>query len=91
MVFVVFDAKTQTNVQVIGQAVDISDESESDTVFTRILEITRSTSQAEVPPISKIFAGRYVAYKINPKQIRYSNYQLHPSPSSETEFITLDF
>lgn len=91
VVLVVFEATTQTNVQVIGEAEDISDEAESHKVFSKILEITRATSQAEVPPMSKLFAGHYVAYKITPKQIRYSNYQLHPSPSTETEFITLEF
>lgn len=88
---VIFEAGTQTNVQVIGQAEDVSNDAESHEVFKKILEITRQTSQAEVPPVSKLFAGNYVAYKIKPKQIRYSNYQLHPSPSVESEFINLEF
>lgn len=92
IVLVVFDAKTQTNLQVIGTVEDISDdEKRAGQVFKKVLEITRQTSQADVPPVSKLFAGNYVAYEIKPKQIRYSNYQLHKSPSLESEFINLEF
>ncbi len=92
VMLVVFDAKTQTNLQVVGKAEDISsDEKRAGHVFKEILEITRQTSQADVPPVSKLFAGSYVAYEIKPKQIRYSTYQLHKSPSLESEFINLEF
>jgi general stress protein 26 len=92
IVLVVFDAKTQTNLQVIGTVEDISDdEKKAGQVFKEVLEITRQTSQADVPPVSKLFAGNYVAYEIKPKQIHYSTYQLHKSPSLESEFINLEF
>lgn len=92
VVLVVFEAKTQTNVQIIGAVEDISgDEKRAGDVFKEVLEITRQTSQADVPPISKLFAGNYVAYEIKPKRIHYSTYQLHKSPSLESEFINLEF
>lgn len=87
----VFEAATQTNVQIAGVAEDISDEMQAHDVFTKVLEVTRATSQADVPPVSKLLAGNYVAYRVNPSQIRYRVYQPLPSPSSETEFITIDF
>ncbi len=69
-----FEAKTQTNVQISGTAQELKDGSDSQNIFQQILEITRKTSGAEVPPVSKLFAGPYVIYKIKPKQINYSVY-----------------
>lgn len=91
IILVVFDVRSQTNVQIFGQAKDVSDDPDSNETFLDILEITRQTSSSEVPPVSKIFAGSYVTYVLNPKQVQYSVYQLHPSPNTETEFITIDF
>lgn len=69
-----FDAQSQTNVQISGSASEVKDKAGSQNIFKEILDITRKNSGAEVPPVSKLFAGPYVVYKIKPKQINYSVY-----------------
>jgi general stress protein 26 len=74
VMLVAFEAKTQTNLQISGSAQELKDGPDSQNIFQQILEITRKTSGAEVPPVSKLFAGPYAVYKIEPKQINYSVY-----------------
>lgn len=74
IMLVAFEAKTQTNVQISGSAYEEKDGPSLQNIFKEILEVTRNTSNAEVPPISKLFAGAYVVYKIKPAQINYSVY-----------------
>jgi hypothetical protein len=48
------------------------------------------TSEAGVPPISKLHAGDYVAYRISPKQIRMAMF-IRPDPGGYELFETIDF
>jgi general stress protein 26 len=88
VMFVAFETKTQTNVQVSGYALEIKDQRDQD-IFKKILEVTRNTSGAEVPPISKLFAGPYAVYEIQPQQISYSVY--NQKDLDMAIFETIDF
>lgn len=69
-VLVVYDAMLQTTVQVTGEAVAVADPAEVNEVFAGILTASIAVSNTSVPPISKLQAGDYVAYRLRPKQVR---------------------
>lgn len=89
VVLVVFEPTKQINVQIYAKAVEVTNEESSGSIFKQILEVTRQTSISEVPPVSKLFAGHYVAYKLVPKKIDYSVYQ--PDPDLKAKFYSIDF
>ncbi len=74
VMLVAFETKTQTNIQISGSAYEEKDGPSSQNIFKEIIEAARKTSNAEVPPVSKLLAGAYAAYKIKPNQINYSVY-----------------
>lgn len=67
---VVYDAQTQTTVQVLGQTKKINDRSKVDDLFTKIIYTSLDTSGNDVPPISHLEEGDYIAYVLEPKQVR---------------------
>jgi general stress protein 26 len=74
VMLVSYDAKSQTNIQVSGKATEVKDESSSKEIFAKIIEATKKVSGADIPPVSKLFAGYYVVYKVEPRFINYSVY-----------------
>lgn len=74
VMLVSYDAKSQTNIQVSGRAVEVKDESGSREIFKNIIDATKKASGVEIPPVSKLLAGPYVVYKIEPRLINYSVY-----------------
>ena len=81
VMLVVYEASSQTTVQVTGHAVNISDLPEGHKVFADTLKSAQQTSDSAIPPISKLDAGRYYAYKIVPEQIRMAVFA-RPDPGS---------
>jgi len=86
---VAYEASSQTTVQITGIAEDISDTPEANEVFSNTLKAAIRTSEAGVPPISKLYAGHYVAYRIKPKQIRMAVF-IRPDPGGYDIYETLD-
>lgn len=74
VMLVVFDPATQTVAQVIGKAVEITDGYDINAVAAAIFMTSIKTSQGGLPPIAKLPAGTYVAFKIEPDQIRLATY-----------------
>ena len=66
----VYEAETQTTVQVAGVASKVEDPEEMNQVFTKIVNASLEASDSSVPPISRLKEGDYVAYRLTPKQIR---------------------
>ncbi len=87
---VAYDASSQTTAQITGIAIDITDTSEADEAFNATLKAAVRTSEAGVPPISKLYAGQYVAYHIEPKQIRMAVFA-RPDPGGYDIYETIDF
>ena len=82
----VFDAQTQTTAQVAGKTVEISDSYEINVVAGAILGASLQTSEAGMLPITKLEAGRYVAFKLTPVQIRMAVYA-RPDPGDYSELF----
>jgi general stress protein 26 len=87
---VAYDAETQTTVEIIGTAENIDDANESQETFDSMLRASMLTSEAGIPPINKLSAGDFVAYKIKPKQIKMAVY-IRPDYGGYEMFETIDF
>lgn len=70
----VFEAATQATVQITGRAEELLDSYEVNGIAGTILGISMSTSDSGVPPISKLDAGEYTAFRIRPVQVRMAVY-----------------
>ncbi|MFS8118745.1 MAG: pyridoxamine 5'-phosphate oxidase family protein [Microcoleus sp.] len=82
----VFDAHTQTTAQITGNAVEIKDSQGINSVAGAVLRVSLKTSDAGMPPISKLKAGPYVAFRVELTQIRIGAYA-HADPSDYTELF----
>lgn len=86
----VFDALTQTTVQVTGLAKEIKNDSVLQKLVKQVFEKSLRTSEAGQHPLSKLDAGNYVGFKIEPVQIRMAVYA-RPDPGEYSEiFETID-
>jgi len=82
----VFEPQTQTTSQITGKATEIIDNYEVNEVARAILAASMKTSDAGIPPISKLEAGSYVGIKIVPVQIRMAVYA-RPDPGTYSEMF----
>lgn len=71
---VVFDASSQTTVQAEGQVSEEKDTNKTQDLFREVLKLSSETSEAGLPPISKLQAGHYVAYKFKPTSLKMASY-----------------
>ena len=69
-----FDATTQAAVQAAGSAIEVTDQAAAEQIFHGTLRAADQTGPDNVPPISKIEAGPYVAYRIVVDDIHLSEY-----------------
>lgn len=90
VMLVAYEPESQTTLQIEGQAVDITDRPEAEEVFRKTLKSVNSTSESGIPPISKLDAGRYVAYRIQPRQIRMAVFA-RPDADGYEIYKTLTF
>ncbi|HEX7633175.1 MAG TPA: pyridoxamine 5'-phosphate oxidase family protein [Candidatus Saccharimonadales bacterium] len=66
----VFEPRTQTTLQLKGIAHVVKDSYEVNGIAGAILAASLKTSDAGLPPITKLEEGPYVGYRITPKQAR---------------------
>ncbi len=71
---VVYDAESQSAVQVRGAALEEADPAVAQTIYHGTLRAARQTGDDNVPPIAKISAGPYVAYSITIDTISMSEF-----------------
>lgn len=87
---VVYEALSQSTVQFRGVAEEIEDVSMAQAAFRGTLHASLQTSDGGIPPIAKLHAGDYVAYKIKPEYIRMAVYS-RPGFDQSDFFETIDF
>jgi hypothetical protein len=86
----IYEALTQTTVQLIGKAIEVTDSYEINEIAEINLRASMKTSDRGVPAILKLEAGAYVAFRIHPHQVRKAVYG-HSGPGNYTElFETID-
>jgi general stress protein 26 len=69
-VLIVYDATTQTTVQLTGIVSKITDAAEVNAVFAQVVYASIDANGNSLPPIAKLEAGDYVAYQLKPSQVR---------------------
>jgi general stress protein 26 len=78
----VYDAASQTTVQMDGSVIEVTDPQQTTWMFNDIWRIADQTSGAGgVPPTSRLNAGGYVAYKLSAPSLRMASF-IHADPSS---------
>jgi uncharacterized pyridoxamine 5'-phosphate oxidase family protein len=82
----VFEPHTQTTVQISGRASEMTDSSEINGIAQRILGTSLRTSDAGSPPLTKLNAGSYVAFEVEPVMVRMAVYA-RPDPGDYTELF----
>lgn len=87
---VVFDVAAQTVVQLTGLVAAVDDAGEMSQIFRGTLRASLHVGRTVVPPIAKIAAGAFVAYRLVPTQIRYSSYAPPEVGRSRKMFETID-
>lgn len=73
-VLVVYDEESQTTVRVEGLIEQIEDEAETHKAFRNSLKASLRTSGVGVPPVAKLSAGDYIAFRLVPNHIIMASY-----------------
>lgn len=87
---VVHDEKTQTMVEVSGKAFELTDAEEASQAFRNALRASLHTADSAIPPISKLAAGDYVAYRLRSTQVRMAVYNQRSSRIGNRLFETIN-
>lgn len=82
----IYEEGTQTTVQAVGKVEEEMDVTKTQKVFSNILKISMATSESGTPPISKLQAGPYVAYRLTPDSVRMASFIRPDSGSYERIF-----
>lgn len=86
---IVYDEATQTTAQISGVASKVNDEAESSQAFRNGLRASLHTAESAIPPISKLAAGNYVAYKLESAEVRMAVFNMRSSQQPENMFQVL--
>jgi len=86
--FTVYEAASQSTLQVSGTAQQLDDVSAFQRIFKTILVASRITSDSPVPPVTRLNSGEYVAYKIKPQTMRLAQYTKPDKGDFENIFTT---
>jgi general stress protein 26 len=78
---IVFDALTQTTVQITATSQNISDTAEEAQAFRETVRASLTTSDGSIPPIAELSAGELIAFKLKPVKIKMAMYN-HSAPGS---------
>ena len=86
---VVYEAESQTTVQVTGTVSKITDIAEANDVFSQVVYAAVDTSHTDMAPIFKLDEGDYVTYRLKPAEVRMATFSHAKSGSYETLFKTI--
>lgn len=86
---VVYEAETQTTVQVMGTVAKITDPDETNKVESQIVYASVEASHSDIPPIFKLDEGEYVAYRLTPVQVRMAVFGHEKSGDYNSIFKTI--
>lgn len=74
IVAVIYDEALQATVQVKGVAEEVTEAEKAHDIFRNTLRKSLHAAAAGIPPIAKLSAGTYVAYRIKPTQVAMAVY-----------------
>jgi general stress protein 26 len=85
-VLVVYEAGSQTTVQVTGEVTEITDLLQVNEIFTQAIYASIETAKSSVPPLAKIKEGDYVGFRLAPKQVRMAAFS-HTQSSEHADLF----
>ena len=74
VVAVVYEAASQTAVQISGEAIEVTDPETQQEIYKGTLHAAKQTGEDVVPPIAKISAGPYVGFTLQIHDIQLQEY-----------------
>lgn len=83
---VMYDAENQATLQAQGRTEQVKDIAKFMRLFAKILDVSADTSDSDRPPVSKLFAGDYFMFRIEPEEIRIAEY-LKPDKGDMTNLF----
>lgn len=86
----VFEPRTQATTQITGQAYPMQDSKKIHDLTETVLGVSQKSSEAGVPPITKLQVGNYAAFTITPLQIRMAVYDRPDSGSYGELFESIE-
>ena len=86
-----YDEATQTSIQITGRVEVVTNSEERQQALNNLYHFSETTSRATLPPIEKLFAGDYTAFKIIPLVIKMGVFLRPDSESNEDMYETLTF
>ncbi len=90
VMLVVFDPVQQATLQLCGRAEVISDEQQAAEILRNTMDDSLETSGRTIPPVAKLEAGEFVAYKITPTEIKMAVFSSAEFTTYDEQFITLN-
>lgn len=84
----VYEAASQTTVTISGQVEEVKNVEMIAKISGQIVDTSMKTSSGNVPPITKLEAGDYVAFRLIPEQIRMAVYS-RPDSGTSTDLFEL--
>lgn len=85
-VLLVYDAESQTTVQVTGVVTEVTDLLKVNEIFTQAIYASIDTAKATVPPLAKLNEGDYVGYRLAPKQVHMAVFG-HSKPGDYSDLF----
>jgi nitroimidazol reductase NimA-like FMN-containing flavoprotein (pyridoxamine 5'-phosphate oxidase superfamily) len=90
VMLVVFEPSGQKVAQITGKATEIKDNYEVNAVAADIFKTSLNTSESGMPPLVKLDAGAYTAFRITPGQIRMATFANPDSGDYENVFESIE-
>lgn len=70
----IHEVASQRTVQVTGTAVLVKEVDKFLDIFDKIVAISAGETNSDRPPVSKLFAGDYVLFRLTPSSVRLAEY-----------------
>lgn len=86
----VYEPKTQTTVQLIGAADEITDSSEINSLADRILALSLRAGGSGALPVAKLDSGECTGFRIRPVQVRLAAYARQDRESCDPLFESIE-
>lgn len=90
VMLVVFEPSGQKVAQITGKAKEIGDNYEVNAIAEDIFKVSLDTSESGMPPLIKLDAGDYTAFKVVPDQIRMATFANPDSGDYENIFESIE-
>jgi len=74
----IYEAETQTTAQISGPINKVEDSAMMEKAMSLASKYSKETSGTDETPISKLYAGNYVLYRLWPQFIRLGEYKFGP-------------